>query len=83
VHADFMDADELMIIPTQEVLEGIFRPGSTTIHPDLGVSESTKALPLLQPKMQPPSKRTRSKTKPPPTIGLTKKEFTIRSERLK
>jgi hypothetical protein len=33
--------------------------------------------------MQPPSKRTRSKTKPQPTIGLTKKESTLRSERLK
>jgi hypothetical protein len=36
VHADFMDADVSMIIPTQDVLEGIFRPGSTTIHPDFG-----------------------------------------------
>jgi hypothetical protein len=83
LHDNFKDADELMIIPTQDVLEGIFQPGSTTIHPDLAVSEHTKALPLLQPKVQPPSKRTRSKTKPPPTIGLTKKESTERSKRLK
>jgi hypothetical protein len=83
VNADFMDADELTIIPTQDVLEGRFWPGSTTIHPDLGVSESRKALPLLRPKMQPLSKRTRLKTKPPPTIGLTKTESTLRSERLK
>jgi hypothetical protein len=83
VNADFMDVDELMIIPTQDLLEGRFRPGSTTIHPNLGVSESRKALPLLQPKMQSLSKRTRSNTKPPPTIGLTKKESTLRSERLK
>jgi hypothetical protein len=47
------------------------------------VSESTKELPLLQPKMQPLSKRTRPKTKPLPTLGLTKKESTLRSEKLK
>jgi hypothetical protein len=83
VNADFMDADELMIILAQDVLEGRFQPGSTTIHPNLGVSESRKALTLLQPKIQPLSKRTRSNTKPPPTIGLTEKESTLRSERLK
>jgi hypothetical protein len=83
VNADFRDADELMIIPTQEHLEGRLRPGSTTIHPDLGVAENRKPLPLLQPKAQPLSMRTRSNTKPPPTIGLTKKESTVRSERFK
>jgi hypothetical protein len=83
VNADSMDADELMIIPTQDGLEGRLRPGSATIHPDLGVTENRKPLQLLQPKMQPLSKRTRSNTKPPPTIGLTKKESTLRSERLK
>jgi hypothetical protein len=83
VHPIFLDADELMIILTQDVLEGIFHPGSTTIHPNLAVSEHIKALSLLQPKVQPPSKRTRLKTKPPPTIGLTKKESRVRSKRLK
>jgi hypothetical protein len=83
VHPDFKDADELMIIPTQDVLEGIFHPDSTTIHPDLAVSECTKAVSLLQPKLQPPSKRTRPKTKPLPTIGLTKTESTVRLKRLK
>jgi hypothetical protein len=83
VNADYMDLDELMIIPTQDVLEERIRPGSATIHPDLGVTENKKPLPLLQTKMQPLSKRTSSNTKPPPTIGLTKKEYTLRSERLK
>jgi hypothetical protein len=76
VSACFRDADRLMIIPTLKHLEGGSWPGSTTIHPDLGVA-------LLEPKTQPLSKRTRSNTKPPPTIGLTKKLSTLRSERLK
>jgi hypothetical protein len=83
VIADFMDADGLMIIPTQEYLEGRLRPGSTTIHPGFGVAENRKPLPLLQPKTQPLSTRTRSNTKPPPKIDLTKKESTDRSARFK
>jgi hypothetical protein len=83
VNTDYMDADGLMIIPMQEDLEGGLRPGSTTIQPDLGMAENRKPLPLLQPKTQPLSKRTRSNTKPPPTIGLTKKESTVRLERFK
>jgi hypothetical protein len=83
VHDNYKDVDGLMIIPTQDVLVEIFHPDSTTIHPDLAVSENTIAVTLFQPLLQPPSKRTRPKTKPPPVIGLPKTESTLQSKRSK
>jgi hypothetical protein len=61
----------------------MYLPYSTTIHPDSAVSESTIAAKLLQPLLQPPSKRTRSKTKPPPATGLSKTASTLQSKRSK
>jgi hypothetical protein len=81
VHKDYTDAAGLMIIPTQDVLVEIFLPDSTTIHPDLLVSENSIAVKLLQPILQPSSKRTRSNTKPPPAVGLPKTESTLQSKR--
>jgi hypothetical protein len=83
VHNDYPDVDGLMIIPTQDVLVEIFHPDSTTIYPDSAVSDNTLAKSLLQPLLQPPSKRTRSKTKHPPTIGLPKRKSLFRPKRLK
>jgi hypothetical protein len=72
VSAGFRDADQLMIITTLKDLEGGSRPGSTTIHPDLGVA-------LLQPKTQPLYMRTRSNTKPPPTIDVTERSARVKN----
>jgi hypothetical protein len=49
VHNDHQDVDGLMIIPTQDILIEIFHTDSTTIHPDLAVSENTLIVTLLSP----------------------------------
>jgi hypothetical protein len=81
VSAGFRDADQLMIIPTLKDLVGGSRPGSTTICPDLGVAGNRKRLSLLQPKTQPLSMRTRSNTKPPPTIDVTERSARVKKRR--
>jgi hypothetical protein len=83
VYNDYQDVGGLMNILTPEILQEIFCTISTTIHPDLAVSENTIAVTLLQPLLQPPSNCTRSKTKPPPAIGLLKMESTLQSKRPK
>jgi hypothetical protein len=83
VHNEYRDVAGLMIIPVPESLEVMYYPYSTTIHPNSAVSESTIAAKLFQPLSQPPSKRTRSKTKPPPATGLSKTTSTLQSKRSK
>jgi hypothetical protein len=49
VHNEYRDVAGLMTIPTPESLKVMYRPYSTTIHPNSAVSESTIAAKLFQP----------------------------------